>query len=116
MPTSSESQSGFDHSVDGVDNVPAGTSDGGDTVGPTPGGTSDGGGEADDDARQRHPRTNKSFIISLTPTLLLFLKIYKDYVAEARRTIPLSCEPARPSSFFSSLSASSPTSDRHRTV
>ena len=73
MPTSSESQSGFDQTVDGVDDVPGGTSDGGDTVGPIPGGTYDGGGEADDDAKQRQPRTNKNFIISLTPAPLLFL-------------------------------------------
>jgi hypothetical protein len=68
-----------------VDPVPGGTCDGGDTVGPIPGGTLDGGDEADADAKQRQPKTNRSFIISLTPTLLLFLKIYNDYVAEGRR-------------------------------
>jgi hypothetical protein len=66
-----------------VDPVPGDTSDGGVTVGPTPGGRLDGGDEAEADAKQRQPRTNKSFIISLTPTFLLFLKIYNDYVAEA---------------------------------
>jgi hypothetical protein len=84
-PTSDESQSGFDQSGPScggtVDPVPGGTYGGGDTVGPVPGGTYGGGDTVDSvpggtygggdaiatAAKNRQPKTNKSFLISLTP-------------------------------------------------
>ena len=84
-PTSDESQSGFDRSGPSggavIGPVPGGTYDGGDVVGSVSCGAYDGGGDAIAIvARDRQPKTNRNFIISLTPHPQLLLKTYNGCV------------------------------------